>query len=153
MEGEGRAQRLAAAAAAALSHLDRTKPWLGIEVEAVGPNRARLSMTVAGTMANGHGNAHGGMIFTLADAAFGVALNSEGEAGVSAECAITYLSPAKVGERLTALAEERARRGRTVLIDVRILGDDGRVVAEFRGHGRRSGGSIFALAGLPEPEI
>ncbi|HEX6218990.1 MAG TPA: hotdog fold thioesterase, partial [Sphingomicrobium sp.] len=46
---------------------------LGIELLDAGDGRAVVTMSVAPEMCNGHGTCHGGMIFTLADAAFAFA--------------------------------------------------------------------------------
>lgn len=108
---------------------------LGMALEAVGPGFARIAMTVRGDMANGHGTAHGGMIFALADAAFAYACNSHGERAVAAHCAVTFLRPGRVGDRLVAEASEVAREGRSGLYDVTVRAD-GRTVAAFRGHSR-----------------
>jgi len=41
---------------------------LGIEVEALGPDAARLALTVRPEHRNLHGTAHGGLLYALADA-------------------------------------------------------------------------------------
>jgi acyl-CoA thioesterase len=109
---------------------------LGMVIDSVGAGHAVLSMTVADSMVNGHGMCHGGFIFSLADSAFAFACNSHGHTAVAQHCAITFLRPGRRGERLTAEAVERSRAGRGGLYDVRVTGEDGTVVAEFRGHSR-----------------
>ena len=47
-----------------------TGPAWGLTIEEVRENYARVSMLVRADMLNGHGFAHGGMIFALADSAF-----------------------------------------------------------------------------------
>jgi acyl-CoA thioesterase len=115
---------------------------LGMEVVSVGPGTAVLAMTVRETMVNGHGTAHGGFIFALADSAFAFACNSGGEATVAAQCAITYLKPGRAGDRLVATAREVALAGRSGIYDVRVARGE-EVIAEFRGHSRRIGGSFI----------
>ena len=44
-----------------------TGPAWGIRIEEARADYARVSMTVRADMLNGHGIAHGGMIFALAD--------------------------------------------------------------------------------------
>ena len=104
------------------------------------PGRARLSMPVTEAMVNGHGICHGGFIFTLADSAFAFACNSHGERTVAQHCAITFLRPG-TARRDAARREavERTRAGRSGIYDVQVTGDDGSVVAEFRGHSRTHG--------------
>ncbi|MDE3080077.1 MAG: hydroxyphenylacetyl-CoA thioesterase PaaI, partial [Paracoccaceae bacterium] len=101
-----------------------------------GPGEAQLSMTVNEAMSNGHGNAHGGFIFTLADSAFAFACNSYNQLVVAQHCSITYLIPGRIGDRLTATAREVSRRGRSGIYDIRITNQNGDHVAEFRGHSR-----------------
>lgn len=120
---------------------DQAARQLGVELEAAGPGSARLSMVVREPMTNGHGTCHGGATFTLADTAFAVACNSHGDKAVAQHCSISYLAPAHLGDRLTAEAVERSRRGRSGLYDVTVSRHDGTVIAEFRGHSRTVGGS------------
>lgn len=129
-------QQLAEESARRMWAADQASQGLGIDVLAVAPGEARLAMTVTARMTNGHGNAHGGFIFALADSAFALACNAYGETVVAAHCAITYLRPGKLGERLVASAKEVARQGRSGIYDVSVAGEHG-VVAEFRGQSRR----------------
>jgi acyl-CoA thioesterase len=114
--------------------LDRASTSAGMNVEAVRPGYARVSMKLRGAMINGHDIAHGGWIFTLADSAFAFACNSRNVRTVAQHCSITFVSPANEGERLVAEAKERALNGRFGIYDVTVTGSDGRTVAIFRGH-------------------
>ncbi len=127
------AQDLAWACARAMYDRDPTSRALGMAIEDMGPGTARLTMAVTGAMANGHGSAHGGMIFALADSAFAFACNSRNVTTVGQSCTITYLAPARVGETLAATATETALVGRNGIYDVTVTGADGRMVATFRG--------------------
>lgn len=118
---------------------DHACQGLGMDLVEVGPGRARLEMAVTPAMANGHGICHGGFIFALADSAFAYACNSRGERAVASGGNIAFLRPGRVGERLVAVAQERARAGRSGLYDVRVSTPDGGVVAEFRGQSRAIG--------------
>jgi acyl-CoA thioesterase len=122
---------------------DRASPALGMAIEAVGPGSARLAMTVAERMVNGHGLCHGGFIFTLADSAMAFACNTYNERTVAQHCSITYLRPAKLGMRLVATALEQSRAGRTGIFDVSVVADEGIVIAEFRGVSRGLGSRFF----------
>lgn len=127
---------LAKACAEAMWARDHACRGLGMELVEVGPGRARLEMAVTQAMANGHGICHGGFIFALADSAFAYACNSRGERAVASGGSIAYLRPGRVGERLVAVAHERAHAGRSGLYDVRVSTPDGGVIAEFRGQSR-----------------
>lgn len=116
---------------------DRASRGLGMQLDAVAPGSARLSMTVTEAMANGLGICHGGFIFSLADSAMAFASNQRGDTAVAQHAAISFVRPARVGDRLVAEAMERSRTGRTAIYDVRVSMAGGEVVAEFRGHTRR----------------
>ncbi len=115
---------------------DRASSGLGMRLDEVSPDRARLSMTITAAMANGHGICHGGFIFALADSAMAFAANPRGEAVVAQQAAITFVRPGKVGEVLVADAAQRMHAGRSGMYDVRVSTADGELVAEFRGHTR-----------------
>jgi acyl-CoA thioesterase len=131
------AQELAERSVAAMYANDRASQAVGIAVDEVAPGRVRVSMDVTGPMVNGHGIAHGGYVFLLADSAFAFACNSYGDAAVARTCDIEFLAPARDGDRLVAEAVERARRGRSGIFDVSVRREaDGELLAEFRGHSR-----------------
>lgn len=109
---------------------------LGIRLEAAAPGTAQVSMTVSENMLQGHATCHGGAIFTLADTAFAIACNGYGEPTVAQMCSITFIAPAHCGDRLTALAIEKSRTGRSGIYDISVSRKDGSVIAEFRGHSR-----------------
>jgi acyl-CoA thioesterase len=100
-------------------------------------------MTVRAEMVNGHGTCHGGFIFLLADSAFAFACNSENEKALAQHCAITFLRPARRGERLEAEAVKRSDAGRSGIYDITVRTSDGTVIAEFRGQSRRIGERFF----------
>jgi len=126
---------LARACAEAMWKDDDASKGLGMEIVAIGPGRAVLAMTVKPHMVNGHGIAHGGFIFTLADSAFAFACNTHNDRTVAAQGNITFIKPGKLGDRLVATAREISRSGRSGIYDVRVTADDA-VIAEFRGHSR-----------------
>jgi len=127
---------------------DRACQALGIQLVDVVPGRACLRMRVTDAMVNGHGIAHGGYLFLLADAAFAYASNAYGPVTLAQSAQIEFLRPAAVDDRLVAEAVERTRRGLTGIYDVTICQSTGEVVAEFRGHSvvlprARAGGDLM----------
>ena len=117
---------------------DRASAALGIEVLELGVDpsvdgpvgHARTRMTITDTMVNGHGIAHGGYLFALADSTFALACNATGRPTVAAGCDITF-------EVLEASARERLTYGRSGLADVTVRrAATGEVVAEMRGRSR-----------------
>ena len=129
-------QELAEASARAMWNDDSASQRLNMRLDHIAPGQATLSMNIGTAMSNGHGNCHGGYIFTLADSAFAFACNSYNQMVVAQHCSITYLIPGRIGDRLTATATETSRRGRSGIYDIRITNQDGAHVAEFRGHSR-----------------
>ncbi|SOC83065.1 acyl-CoA thioesterase, partial [Ensifer adhaerens] len=127
---------LAEACAKSMWDDDLATRHLGMELVSVAPGQAVIVMTVAETMANGHGTCHGGYMFTLADSAFAFACNTYNARAVAQHCSITYIAPAFVGDRLTATASEVSRKGRSGIYDIRITNQSGEAIAEFRGHSR-----------------
>jgi acyl-CoA thioesterase len=111
---------------------------MGIELIEVGEGRAVTRMVVREDMMNGHALAHGGLIFALADTAFGCACNSFGPMTVGASADIVFIAPAGVGDVLEAEAVMRTRFGRSGLYDVTVR-RDGDVIAEFRGRSHQLG--------------
>lgn len=121
---------------------DAASQALGMRIVEVGPGTATLEMTVREDMVNGHGIGHGGFTFTLADSAFAFACNSYNRRTVAHRCEITYLAPTRLGDVLTATAEERSREGRDGVYDVVVHTADG-VVAEFVGRSKEIRGSLY----------
>jgi phenylacetic acid degradation protein PaaD len=109
---------------------------LGIElVEAGPPGHAVLRMTVRPDMLQGLGICHGGILFTLCDAAFAVACNNHLDGPtVGAAADITWVAPAYGGDVLVATAHQHTRYGRNGITDVTVRREhDAVLVARFRG--------------------
>ena len=131
------AAEVAQASADAMWAEDKASRAMGMKVEKVGPGLAVLSMSVGDNMVNGHGFCHGGYIFTLADSTFALVCNSGGALTVAAGADITFITPARLGDRLVAEGRTRAAYGRSGLTDVTVTREsDGTVIAEFRGRSR-----------------
>ena len=115
---------------------DAASQSLGLSLVAVGHDTATLSLTIAPQHLNSHGIAHGGVIFSLADSAFAYASNSGTSSAVSQANSITYLSPAQLGETLTAQASLVSRAGRTAIYNVTVRNQTGMVLALLRAQAR-----------------
>src|SRR3954454_6613824 len=77
-----------------------------LKIEEVREDYARVSMVVRADMLNGHGYAHGGMIFALADSAFAYVCNGANHASMAAQASIVFLDKIREGETLIAEATE-----------------------------------------------
>lgn len=144
-EAEQSADELARRCAAAMWESDLASRELGMVLEEVHAGSARLLMRVREHMVNGHTICHGGYIATLADSAFAFACNSYDDVTVASGFDITFLTSARLGDDLVAVAQERVRRGRTGLYDITVTRRDGaaEVVAEMRGRSRSLGKPIL----------
>jgi acyl-CoA thioesterase len=107
--------------------------FLGAECVDAGPGTAAVRMTVGEQHMNFNGTCHGGVLFSLADTAFGLASNSHGRLAAAVDAHIGFTAPVSVGDELTATAREvnRSNRIGTYRVDVR-RPDDG-IVATFTG--------------------
>lgn len=133
------ADEVARASADAMWADDKASAGLGMQLVDVGPGYATMAMTITEAMTNGHGMAHGGFIFLLADSAFAFACNSRGDKTVAQGCQISFLKSARLGDRLVATAHEVWQEGRGGIYDINVsAGDD--TIAEFRGNSRTIGG-------------
>ncbi len=115
---------------------DPARAASGIELLSVEPGSARISMRVRPDMLNAHRICHGGHIFLLADSAFAYASNAGGVSTVAHHCSISFLTPARSGDVLTAHAREVHVVGRTGVYDVSVAAQNGAIIAEFRGLSR-----------------
>ena len=136
------ANELASRVAHEMLAKEGTGPAWGLRIEEVREDYARVSMLIRGDMLNGHGFAHGGMIFALADSAFAYVCNAANHASMAAQASIVFLDKVREGETLVAEATEVAREGRAGVTRVKVSAGDGRTVAEFTGYSRTLGGAV-----------
>lgn len=118
---------------APLSAGDAFARMLGIEFVEGGEGTATVAMTVTRSHLNFLGGGHGGAIFALADAAFGLASNSRAAVAVGVDAHIAYSNPVSQGDRLIARASEISRAKRLAVYHVSVERADGTVVATFTG--------------------
>ena len=130
-------------AAAIMWENDRASPWIGIRLDTIDEGRSKMSLVVQDHHVNGHDICHGGIIFTLADSAFAFACNSRNQNTVAQHNSITYISPGKLGDTLTADAKEVSLSGRSGIYDVTVTNQNNDVIAEFRGCSRAIRGQLF----------
>lgn len=140
------ADALALRVAESLQAREGTGPAFGIAIDEVREGYGRVSMAVRADMLNGHGNAHGGLIFTLADTAFAYACNSRNQSAVAQQVSISYLRPAGLGDTLTAEATETTLAGRSGTYHLVVRNQKGEVVANAIGLARLVGGSAIPEA-------
>jgi acyl-CoA thioesterase len=106
---------------------------LGIKFLEIKKGYSKVSLTIKQDMLNFHGIAHGGVIFSLADAAFGAAGNSYGQTAVAMSMEINYRRPVAVGSILYAEAKEESFGKRTALYHMTVTTDEGKLIASCHG--------------------
>ena len=84
--------------------LDPFSQWLGIEILECEIGKCKLGMNVRPEMLNSMGKAHGGITYSLADTAFGFAVNTNGRFAVSIETSINHIEALEAGDYITAEA-------------------------------------------------
>jgi acyl-CoA thioesterase len=127
---------------AALRAQVEAEPWaraLGVEYLELAPGGCRVALTLQPHMVNHQGNPHGGVIFSLADIAFGAACNSHGVSAVALTMTVSFLAPAPPGARLIAEARERRQGRRAGFYDVTVRTESGEVVAALTSVAHRPG--------------
>ena len=128
-----RAQQTADLVREGMFRNDRASKMLGMQIVAVTPGSATLSMTIRDDMLNGHDLCHGGLITTLADSAFAFACNSYNELTVASGFSIDLLAPGRLNDVLTARCTEVSKAGRTGVYDTEVTNQRGARIAMFRG--------------------
>lgn len=105
---------------------------LGVTLVRAAPGRVVISMTVMDEHMNFNGTCHGGVLFSLADTAFGLASNAHGVIAAAVHADIAFCAPVRAGAQLTAEAFEvsRSKRVGTYRVDVTA---GGATIATFTG--------------------
>lgn len=105
---------------------------LGVKIVSMDAGYSKIKLATTRRMKNLHGMIHGGVIFTLADTAFGLAANTRGKA-VGIQVSINYLRPVMPGDVLIAIGEEEELTKSTGIYNVTVETEEGKKVALFRG--------------------
>lgn len=107
--------------------------FLGIRVEEVRDSYARLSLVITKEYCNSEVRSHGGVLFSLADHALGVAANSKSYKSFALEVKINYFQAAGPGEVITAEATPVDIRKRVSLWNIDLTNEKGEKIAVAHG--------------------
>ncbi|MDR1857382.1 MAG: PaaI family thioesterase [Desulfovibrio sp.] len=113
-----------------VSDHDKLVRLMGMTIESVTTESARVTMPLLEQHRNGMGMAHGGTIFSLADVAFGAAANAEtSTAVVSLNTTIQYL---RAGQSSPLVAVSHLIRGGSHIVtyDVEVFDGSGALIAK-----------------------
>lgn len=90
---------------------------------------AKVEVEVKPRFANMHGFAHGGLIYTVADFAFALAVNIGG-AAAGVQFNLMIFRPASVGEILIGEAQQVYRSRSMAAVELKVTNNQGRLIAE-----------------------
>ena len=108
---------------------------LGIKLDDISDGYSRVSLKTKPEFLNFVGTIHGGAIMTLADSAFGYALNSLHFPTVASQFNIHFLNPAFSGDELVAECTVVKAGKRTMMAEIRVENSDGKLIAKATGTG------------------
>lgn len=111
------------------NHCDGFNQLLGLAVEDIWDGGSRVTLQMEPKLLNPMGNAHGGTIYALCDAAAGSAALFHGYLAVTLTGSINYLSPGKPAEKLCAVTTERKHGRQTGVYEVEVTDSTGRCIA------------------------
>ncbi|WP_422015291.1 PaaI family thioesterase [Reyranella sp.] len=123
----------------ALARRDAFTRTLGIDFVEASLGRAVTRVAIEERHLNFNGVGHGGLTFTLADAAFGYACNSQGVVSGSIDAHIVYSVAVRLGDMLTATAVEISRSSKASTYRIDVVRGDGKLVAAMTGTALISG--------------
>ncbi len=113
---------------------DRFATDNGMTLDERDERHATCSLMLSPRHCNAYGGVMGGTIFTLADFAFAALTNDRDRKTVAQQVSINYLSAPK-GGRLIATAHYRKDGRSSCVVNVDVVDDTGRDVAQFVGTG------------------
>ena len=113
---------------------DRFATESGMTLEELDESPAVTSVEIGARHRNALGGVMGGAIFTLADLAFAALTNDRERSVVAQQVSVNYLAAPK-GGRLVATARYKKDGRSSCVVNVDIVDDSGREIAQFVGTG------------------
>ena len=113
---------------------DRFATESGMTLEELDESHAVTSVEIGARHRNALGGVMGGAIFTLADLAFAALTNDRERSVVAQQVSVNYLAAPK-GGRLVATARYKKDGRSSCVVNVDIVDDSGREIAQFVGTG------------------
>ena len=112
--------------------LDKQASQLGITYVDCGKNYAVIEIILDDRHLNFMGRCHGGVVFSLADTAFGLASNMGGNLSLAIDAHITFIKGANFGDVLRAHARRVAASRKTAVYQTDVCRHE-EVIATFTG--------------------
>ncbi len=113
---------------------DRFATDNGMMLDELDESHAVTSLTLGERHRNAFGGVMGGAIFTLADFAFAALTNDRERVAVAQQVSVNFLAAAK-GDRLIATARYKKDGRASCVVNVDVVDDTGREIAQFVGTG------------------
>lgn len=105
---------------------------VGIELLEISPGYAKAKLEIEEKHLNALKTVQGGALFTLADIAFGAAINAHGNVAVLINANMSFVKAAKKGT-LIAEAKETSISPKIATYNVDITDDNGDIIAIYQG--------------------
>jgi acyl-CoA thioesterase len=112
---------------------------IGAELIEIRPGWARVTMRLDQGHVNFMGMIHGGVIFSLADVAFGAAANSFGTKAMALSVGIDFLAAADVSDVLNGEVELVTRAGKMGFYRMQVTDSSGKMIAQCHGWAYHTG--------------
>ena len=112
--------------------LDPFSQWLGIEILACEVGRCKVGMTIRKEMLNSMKKAHGGITYSLADTAFGFAVNTNGRYAVSIDTSINHIEALAENDYIVAEATLESLKNKVGFYIIEVKKEN-TLVALFKG--------------------
>lgn len=115
----------------ARAHRTPRNPFMdynAVKLKTAEGNRAVCTLELRPESRNPYGYAHGGAIYTIADDAAGYAAHAGGGTYVTQSSAMYFVGNQAAGT-LTGTAEVRHRGRRTCVVDIRVTGENEKLIA------------------------
>lgn len=116
--------------------------YLGAELLDIRPGWAKVGLKLNQNHVNFLGMIHGGVIFSLADVAFGAAANSFGTRAMALTVGIDFLAAAKLDDELTAEVELITRAGKMGYYRMLVTDAGGGTIARCHGWAYHTGKTL-----------
>ena len=113
---------------------DRFADINGVQLDKLEDDTCECSMELKDIHKNAYGGVMGGVIFTLGDFAFAVMSNHLHRPTVGQQVSINYLNATK-GGKLVATATYKKDGRSSCVVNVDVVDDTGRAIAQFTGTG------------------
>jgi len=107
--------------------------WLNPTFMEAKPGYCKIEMPVRTEFLNHVGTLHGGITFSLADAAFAYAANAHNRVAVALNVSITYPNAGRAGDILTAIATEDYLGDKTAVYRVEVKNQRNEMIGIFNG--------------------